>query len=97
MHEHNQCRRKHQEGTKRRFTDEQKEQAVKMCAEGISLSAAARVVGANVTMVSKLGKKRELATERLTRFAEQAEQAYEAHKGLHKERGDAETSAGDSI
>ena len=51
-------RRKHQEGAKHRFTDGQKAQAVKMRAEGMSLSAAARVVGASVTTVSKWVKKR---------------------------------------
>ena len=46
-----------QEGAKHRFTDEQKAQAVKMCAEGMSLSATARVAGASVTTVSKWVKK----------------------------------------
>ena len=36
-------RRKRQEGAKHRFTDEQKAQAVKMLAEGMSLSAGQRV------------------------------------------------------
>ena len=52
-----QRRRKRQEGAKHRFTDEQKDQTVKMCAEGMSLSATARVVGASVTTVSKWVKK----------------------------------------
>ena len=56
----NQRRRKHQEGAKHRFTDEQKEQAVKMCAEGMSLSATARVMGASIPTVSKWVKKRGL-------------------------------------
>ena len=50
--------KKRQEGAKHRFTDEQKEQAVKMCAEGMSLSATARVAGASATTVSKWVKKR---------------------------------------
>ena len=54
----NQCGKKRQEGAKHRFTDERKEQAVKMCAEGMSLSATARVMGASVTTVSKWVKKR---------------------------------------
>ena len=54
----NQCGRKHQEGAKHRFTNEQKEQAVKMRAEGMSLSATARVMGASATTVSKWVKKR---------------------------------------
>ena len=53
----NECGRKRQEGAKHRFTDEQKAQAVKMCAEGMSLSATARVMGASVTTVSKWVKK----------------------------------------
>ena len=53
----NQCGKKHQEGAKHRFTDEQKEQAVKMCAEGMSLSATARVMGASVPTVSEWVKK----------------------------------------
>ena len=60
--------KKHQEGAKHRFTDEEKEQAVKMCAEGMSLSATARVMDASVTTVSEWGKKWTLASERLTRF-----------------------------
>ncbi len=54
----NQCGKKHQEGAKHRFTDEQKDQAVKMCAEGMSLSATARVIGASVPTVSEWVKKR---------------------------------------
>ncbi len=54
----NQCGKKHQEGAKHRFTDEQKEQAVKMCAEGMSLSATARVMGASIPTVSEWVKKR---------------------------------------
>ena len=54
----NQCGKKRQEGAKHRFADERKEQAVKMCAEGMSLSATARVMGASVTTVSKWVKKR---------------------------------------
>ncbi len=53
----NQCGRKHQEGAKHRFTNEQKEQAVKMRAEGMSLSATARVMGASATTASKWVKK----------------------------------------
>ncbi len=53
----NQCSKKHQEGAKHRFTDEQKDQAVKMCAEGMSLSATARVMGASAPTVSEWGKK----------------------------------------
>ena len=49
---------KHQEGAKHRFTDAQKEQAIKMCAEGMSLSATARVMGASIPTVSKWVKKR---------------------------------------
>ena len=56
----NQCGRKHQEGVKHRFTDEQKAQSMKLCADGMSLSATARVVGASVTTVSKWVKKRGL-------------------------------------
>ena len=52
-----QRRGKRQEGAKHRFTDEQKAQAVKMRAEGLSLSATARVMGASVTTVSEWGKK----------------------------------------
>ena len=48
---------KHQEGAKHRFTDEQKAQAVKMRAEGMSLSATARVIGASVPTVSEWVKK----------------------------------------
>ena len=51
-------RRKRQEGAKHRFTDEQKEQAMKMRAEGMSLSATARVMGASVPTVSAWVKKR---------------------------------------
>ena len=47
-----------------RQADEQKEQAVKMRAKGISLSATVRVAGASVC--GAVG--RALATERLTRF-----------------------------
>ena len=54
----NQCGKKHQEGAKHRFTDEQKAQAVKMRAEGMSLSAAARVIGASAPTVSEWVKKR---------------------------------------
>ena len=61
-------RRKRQEGAKHRFTDAQKAQAIKMCAEGMSLSATARVVGASAPTVSNRGKKRALARERLRRF-----------------------------
>ena len=61
-------RRKRQEGAKHRFTDERKEQAVKMRAEGMSLSATARVLGASAPTVSEWVKKGALATERLTRF-----------------------------
>ena len=50
--------RKHQEGAKHRFTDEQKAQSVKMRAEWMSLSATARVMGASVPTVSKWGEKR---------------------------------------
>ena len=45
------------EGAKHRFTDEQKAQAVKMCAEGMRLSATARVVGASVPTVSNWVRK----------------------------------------
>ncbi len=54
----NQCGKKRQEGAKHRFTDERKEQAVKMRAEGMRLSATARVMGASVTAVSEWVKKR---------------------------------------
>ena len=61
--------RKHQEGAKHRFTSEQKERSVKMRAEGMILSATARVMGSSVPTVSKRVKKGDyLATERLTRF-----------------------------
>lgn len=50
-------RGKHQEGAKHRFSDEQKEQAVKMRAEGMSLLATARLVGASVPTASKRVKK----------------------------------------
>ena len=53
----NQCGKKHQEGARHRFTDEQKERAVKMLAEGMSLSATARVMGASAPTVSKCVKK----------------------------------------
>ena len=53
----NQRRRKRQDGAKHRFTDEQKAQAVKMRAEGMCLSATARVVGASVPTVSNWVKK----------------------------------------
>ena len=49
----NQCGKKHQEGAKRRFTAAQKEQAIKMYADGTTLTAAARAVGASITTVSK--------------------------------------------
>ena len=49
-----QRRSKRQEGAKHRFTDAQKEQAIKMCAEGMSLSATARVIGASKPTVSEL-------------------------------------------
>ena len=65
-----QRRHKRQEGAKRRFTDRQKKQAVKMRAEGMILSATARVAGVRLPTVSKWGKKEALATERLTRFLE---------------------------
>ena len=58
IYKRNQRGRKHQEGAKHRFTDEQKAQAVKMCAEGMSLSATARVMGASVPTVSEWVKKR---------------------------------------
>ena len=48
---------KRQEGAKHRFADEQKAQAVKMRAEGMSISATARVVGASVPTVSEWVKK----------------------------------------
>ena len=57
-----------QEDAKHRFTDEQKAQAVKMRAEGMSLSATVRVMGASVPPVSEWVKKGALARERLTRF-----------------------------
>ena len=53
----NQCGKKRQEGAKHRFTGEQKAQAVKMRAEGMSLSAAVRVMGASVPTVSEWVKK----------------------------------------
>ena len=53
MYKCNRRGKKRQEGAKHRFTDEQKAQAVKMRAEGMSLSATARVVGASVTTVSE--------------------------------------------
>ena len=49
----NQCGKKHQEGAKRRFTAARKAQAIKMCADGMTLTAAARAVGASITTVSK--------------------------------------------
>ena len=55
-------------GAKHRFTDEQKEQAVKMRAEGMSLSAIVRVVGARLPTVSEWVKNVALASVRLTRF-----------------------------
>ena len=63
-----QQRRKRQEGAKHRFTDAQKEQALKMRAEGMSLSATVRVIGASVPTLSACGKKGALARESLTRF-----------------------------
>ena len=65
-----QCGKKHQEGAKHRFTDKQEAQVVKMCAEGMSLSVTARVMGAGVPTVNKWVKKGALATGRLTRFLE---------------------------
>ena len=47
------ARQKASRGRKHRFTDEQKAQAVKMRAEGMSLSAMARVMGASVPSVSE--------------------------------------------
>ena len=58
IYKRNQRGRKHQEGAKHRFADERKAQAVKMCAEGMSLSAAARVMGASIPTVSAWVKKR---------------------------------------
>ena len=58
MYKCNQCGRKHQEGAKHRLTDERKAQAVKMCVEGMSLSATARVMGASAPAVSEWVKKR---------------------------------------
>ncbi len=53
------CNRKHSAGAKRHhFSERVKEQAVEMCIEGMSLSAAARVVGASVPTVSGWVKKR---------------------------------------
>ena len=49
--------RKHQESAKHRFTDERKVHPVRMLAEGMSLSATAKVMGASVTTVSKWVKK----------------------------------------
>lgn len=49
----NQSGRKHQEGAKHRFTDEQKARAVKMYADGMTLTATARAVGVSITAVSK--------------------------------------------
>ena len=45
------------EGAKHRFTDEGKEQSVKMRAEGMSLSATVRMVGASAPTVSEWVKK----------------------------------------
>ena len=67
-YKHNHCGRKHQEGAKHRFIDEQKAQAAKMRAEGMILFATARVVGASVPTVSKWVKKGALMAESLTRF-----------------------------
>ena len=53
----NQCGKKRQEGAKHRFIDDQKAQAAKMRAEGMSLSATPRVMGASVPTVSKWVKK----------------------------------------
>ena len=62
-------RRKHQEDAKHRFTDEQKEQEVKMRAEGMSLSATVRVIGTSMPTVSEWVKKRGIGGRaRLTRF-----------------------------
>ena len=44
-------------GRKASFTDERKEQAVKVRVEGMSLSATARVMGASALTVSKWVKK----------------------------------------
>ena len=49
----NQRGKKHQEGAKHRFTNEQKAQAMKMRAEGMMLSATVRKVGASLPTVSK--------------------------------------------
>ena len=57
IYKRNQRRKKRQEGAKHRFTGEGKEQAVKMRAEGISLSATARVMGASAPTVSVWVKK----------------------------------------
>ena len=49
----NQCGRKHQEGAKHRFTDEQKARAVKMYTEGMTLTATAQAAGASIPSVTK--------------------------------------------
>ena len=60
-----QRRRKHQEGAKHRFTDEQKTQAEKMCREGMNLSSTARVVGASIPTVSEWLKKEDIGVRRV--------------------------------
>ena len=57
QYKRNQRCRKRQEGAKHRFTDERKAQSVKMRAEGMSLSATVRVVGASAPTVSMWVKK----------------------------------------
>ena len=57
QYKRNQCGKKRQEGAKHRFTDERKAQSVKMRAEGMSLSATVRVVGASAPTVSMWVKK----------------------------------------
>ena len=52
------CKRKHTADAERtRFPEQAKWQAVQMCIEGASISAAARVVGASATSVSASDKR----------------------------------------
>ena len=60
------CKRKYTEDAAQpRFPEQTKRQAVQMCIEGASISAAARVVGASATSVSGWVKKGEIALERM--------------------------------
>ena len=60
------CKRKYTADAARpRFPEQTKRQAVQMCIEGASISAAARVVGASATSVSGWVKRGAIALERM--------------------------------